>query len=165
MLAACGGSSPGAGSGGSSPGAGGAPAAAGPSLALSGGHLADSAGRTVYLWDGDHGATSACSGACASVWPPVTASGNPSVGDGLTAADLTTVRRADGRTQLVYAGHPLYYYAGDSGPGQTHGQGNRGFGAAWWEVDGSGGPVTATGGGGASTPSPVASSAAGGYDY
>lgn len=145
-----------------------APAAAGSgaSLELTGGHLADGSGRTVYLWEGDHGGTSSCSGACASVWPPVTASGTPTAGSGLTAADLTTVKRTDGRTQLVYAGHPLYYYAGDSAPGQTTGQGSHGFGAAWWEVDASGGAITGASGAATATPTtPAGSSGGGGGGY
>src|ERR1700757_5012768 len=34
--------------------------------------LADSEGDTVYWFAADHGTTSACYGACAAVWPPVT---------------------------------------------------------------------------------------------
>lgn len=141
-------------------------ATSGASLELTGGHLADGAGRTVYLWEGDHGATSSCSGACASVWPPVTTSAAPTAGTGVTASDLTTVKRSDGRMQLVYAGHPLYYYADDSAPGQTNGQGSNGFGASWWEVGGSGQPITTTSGAGAPTSAPTPSSSTGyGYGY
>jgi predicted lipoprotein with Yx(FWY)xxD motif len=35
---------------------------------------------------------------------------------------------------VTYAGHPLYYFAGDATPGQTTGQGSNGFGADWWIV-------------------------------
>src|SRR5436309_15689971 len=34
--------------------------------------LAGRDGRSLYLFEKDHGTTSSCSGACASLWPPVT---------------------------------------------------------------------------------------------
>ena len=37
--------------------------------------LTDGSGRAVYLWVKDTGNTSACSGACAGAWPPVTTTG------------------------------------------------------------------------------------------
>ncbi|MEN3282706.1 MAG: hypothetical protein V7607_3846, partial [Solirubrobacteraceae bacterium] len=39
--------------------------------------LVDANGRTLYLWDADHGSKSTCSGACAQAWPPVTTTGTP----------------------------------------------------------------------------------------
>ena len=48
----------------------------------------------------------------------------------------------DGTKQVTYAGHPLYYFAGDSGAGQTNGQGVDGFGALWWLVAPSGQKIT-----------------------
>jgi predicted lipoprotein with Yx(FWY)xxD motif len=35
------------------------------------------------------------------------------------ASLLGTTKRTNGTTQVTCAGHPLYYYAGDSKPGQT----------------------------------------------
>ncbi|MGH3745755.1 MAG: COG4315 family predicted lipoprotein [Mycobacteriales bacterium] len=129
----------------------------GASIQLSNGHLADGSGRTVYLWVADSAGSSHCSGACASVWPPVTVSGQPTPGQGVTASQLTTTKRSDGKTQLVYAGHPLYYYASDSAPGDANGQGSDGFGAKWWELDGSGHAIT----GAATAPTSAGSSSAG----
>ena len=43
-------------------------------------------------------------------------------------------KRSDGSREVTYAGHPLYYYAGDSAPGQTNGQGSDSFGSPWWVV-------------------------------
>src|SRR5207244_1859208 len=37
--------------------------------------LADGSGRTVYLFEKDRGRHSACSGACAKTWPPLTVKG------------------------------------------------------------------------------------------
>jgi hypothetical protein len=45
---------------------------------------------------------------------------------------------------VTYDGHPLYYYAGDSGSGMASGQGSDSFGAKWWLVSPSGSDVTAS---------------------
>jgi predicted lipoprotein with Yx(FWY)xxD motif len=47
---------------------------------------------------------------------------------------LGTIKRGDGSTQVTYNRHPLYYYSGDSGPGQQNGQGLNAFGALWYVV-------------------------------
>lgn len=70
--------------------------------------LADEEGRTVYLFLDDPPGRSACYGACASVWPPVTTAGMPKP-EGIATSKLTTIHRSDGSTQVAYAGHPLYY--------------------------------------------------------
>ena len=58
-------------------------------------------------------------------------------------SDLGTIARAGGGRQVTYNGHPLYFFAGDSGPGQTNGQGSDSFGAKWWLVAPSGSQITA----------------------
>ena len=87
---------------------------------------------------------SACSGACAAAWPPVPAKGKVTVSGSAKASDLGTITRSDGTKQVTYDGHPLYYFAGDSGPGQTSGQGSDGFGAKWWLVAPSGTQITSS---------------------
>jgi predicted lipoprotein with Yx(FWY)xxD motif len=96
--------------------------------------LVDGNGRTLYLWDADHGSKSACSGACAQAWPPVTATGTPKASGAVKASLLGTTKRADGSSEVTYAGHPLYTFAGDTQAGQTSGEGSNGFGAPWWVV-------------------------------
>jgi predicted lipoprotein with Yx(FWY)xxD motif len=44
---------------------------------------------------------------------------------------LSTTPRADGTTQVVYNGHPLYSYSGDTKAGDTNGEGVTAFGAGW----------------------------------
>lgn len=105
-------------------------------------YLTDGTGRTLYLWVADTGGKSVCSGACATYWPPVTAAGTVTASGGAQTSDLGTFTRSDGSKQVTYSGHPLYYYAGDSGPGMTKGQGNNGFGAKWWLVAPSGASIT-----------------------
>jgi predicted lipoprotein with Yx(FWY)xxD motif len=96
---------------------------------------------TVYMFAGDKGASSSCSGACASVWPPVTTSGSPTVSGAASSANLGTITRSDGTTQVTYKGHPLYYFANDKDSGDAYGQGVKGFGADWYVLAPSGNKV------------------------
>ncbi len=104
--------------------------------------LVDSQGRTLYLFQQDKGTTSSCTGACATAWPPATATGAPTAGSGANASLLGTTTRSDGTTQVTYNGHPLYHFSGDSQPGNTNGQGVSAFGALWYVVSPSGNQVT-----------------------
>jgi predicted lipoprotein with Yx(FWY)xxD motif len=96
--------------------------------------LVDAKGRTLYLWDADHGSMSTCTGACAQAWPPVTTTSTPKASGAVKASLLGTTKRADGSREVTYAGHPLYTFAGDTKAGQTTGEGSNGFGAPWWVV-------------------------------
>ena len=58
----------------------GAPATVGVANVGLGKVLVNSNGRTLYLFGKDSGTTSACSGACAVNWPPLRASGKPTIG-------------------------------------------------------------------------------------
>jgi predicted lipoprotein with Yx(FWY)xxD motif len=98
-------------------------------------------GRTLYLFEKDKGGKSACSGSCAAAWPPLTTSGKPSPGSGVDATKLSVTARSDGKTQVVYAGHPLYFYAADSKAGDTNGQGLDQFGAEWYVLSAGGNKV------------------------
>jgi len=109
--------------------------------------LVDSKGRTVYLFQKDTGSMSTCSGACATDWPPVTTTGKPTAGSGLTASMVGTTTRSDGTKQVTYNGHPLYNYVGDQKAGDTNGQGISAFGARWYAVSPAGSTVTAKGSG------------------
>ena len=100
--------------------------------------LVDGRGRTLYLFQGDTGRASTCSGACASAWPPLTTISQPIAGPGVSASKLGTTKRRDGTSEITYNGHPLYTYAGDSAPGQTTGQGSDGFGAEWYVLSAAG---------------------------
>jgi predicted lipoprotein with Yx(FWY)xxD motif len=100
--------------------------------------LVDSQGRTLYLFEKDKGMKSTCFGACASVWPPFTTSGKPQAGAGVSASLLGTTARSDGKPEVTYNGHPLYYYASDQKPGDTTGEGLDQFGAKWYVLSPSG---------------------------
>jgi predicted lipoprotein with Yx(FWY)xxD motif len=107
-----------------------------------GSFLADGSGRALYLFASDTSSTSNCSGACATLWPPLTAKGSVSASGDASGTDIATITRQDGAKQVTYAGHPLYYFAGDGGAGHTNGQGVNEFGALWWLVAPSGQKIT-----------------------
>jgi predicted lipoprotein with Yx(FWY)xxD motif len=108
-------------------------------------YLVGASGRALYLWDADTGGMSNCAGACAQAWPPVTASATPQVSGGVSAADISTITRSDGKKQVTYKGHPLYYFVADATSGTTKGQGSDSFGAKWWLVAPSGSAITSGG--------------------
>ena len=99
-------------------------------------------GVTVYAFEADHGTTSACTGACAAAWPPVTVSGARITVAGGAGALAGQITRPGGVRQLTYAGHPLYTFAGDAGPGASSGQGSQAFGARWDVLTAAGQEVT-----------------------
>jgi predicted lipoprotein with Yx(FWY)xxD motif len=94
--------------------------------------LVDGKGITLYDFVADKGRTSVCYGACAALWPPLLTHGKPVAGPGVRAALLGTTRRKDGKLEVTYGGHPLYYFVSDRKRGQTTGQGLDQFGGAWW---------------------------------
>jgi predicted lipoprotein with Yx(FWY)xxD motif len=143
VLAAACGSSGGSSSGGTSNQA---TSTAGPVMVAThsgpvGTYLVDGSGRALYVFASDTSSASTCTGACATAWPPVIVSGKATAGSGVTASDLGTTKRADGATQVTYAGHPLYFYIGDASAGQTAGQGSNNYGGVWWIVDPSGNAI------------------------
>jgi predicted lipoprotein with Yx(FWY)xxD motif len=83
--------------------------------------LVDSEGLTVYEFTVDKGTMSECYGECEAAWPPVTATGKPTAGEGASASDLGTTKRKDGTEQVTYKGHPLYTFAADQAPGEANG--------------------------------------------
>jgi predicted lipoprotein with Yx(FWY)xxD motif len=100
--------------------------------------LVDGSGRTLYPFEADKAGMSTCYGSCASVWPPLLASGTPVAGAGLDQTLLTTTTRKDGSLEIVYNGHPLYYFVSDKQAGDTTGQALSSFGADWYVLSAGG---------------------------
>jgi len=96
--------------------------------------IVDSKGITLYDFPPDKGKVSVCYGACAALWPPLITHGKPVAGPGVRASLLGTSKRKDGKLQVTYGGHPLYYFVSDRKPGQTTGQGVNQFGGPWWVI-------------------------------
>jgi predicted lipoprotein with Yx(FWY)xxD motif len=100
--------------------------------------LVDSKGFTLYDFHKDKGTKSSCYGACASTWPPLTASGATKAMSGAEASKLGTTKRSDGTLQVTYAGHPLYTYVADTKPGEAKGNDFSSFGAQWYALKANG---------------------------
>ena len=89
--------------------------------------LVDENQHTLYLFKQDTGEDSTCTGGCAQTWPALKPVGEPTAGDGVDEAKIST----NDAGQVVYNGHPLYTYSGDQEPGDTNGQG---VGDNWYAV-------------------------------
>ncbi len=98
--------------------------------------LVSSSGRTLYEFTRDHTKKNSCAAisGCSAVWPSLKASGKPTAGSGVKASLLSTTSG----NQVTYAGHPLYTYSGDSGPGDTSYVGAKSFGGTWYAINASG---------------------------
>jgi len=114
--------------------------------------LVDSKGMTLYHYTLDHPPTIACTGSCASIWPPLLV---PSGSHVMGPKGVGTLKRPDGTTQVTYQGLPLYSYVGDKSPGQAAGEG---YTHNWYVLK-----VGASSAGGGSTTSSSTSSSGGGY--
>lgn len=100
--------------------------------------LVDSKGFTLYYFEKDKGGKSACYGACAAGWPPLTTEGAPKNMGGVQASKLSTTKRKDGTTQVTYAGWPLYTFVEDKKPGEANGNDVDAFGAEWYALHANG---------------------------
>jgi predicted lipoprotein with Yx(FWY)xxD motif len=127
--------------------------------------LVNQAGLTLYRYSSDGKDMTTCTGACAAEWPPLTLSAGATkatAGPGVTASQLGTFIRPGGAVQVTFNGMPLYRFASDTMPGQTHGQGAEG---KWFVVSTSGAKTARSASpaaaGNSATPSTVATPAAG----
>ena len=90
------------------------------------GLLRDKAGAALYTFAKDSAGESRCHDGCAVAWPPFMAA------DGAKAsATLTLHARPGGSLQWGWKGQPLYYFAGDTQPGDAKGDGQ---GGTWHAV-------------------------------
>jgi predicted lipoprotein with Yx(FWY)xxD motif len=76
---------------------------------------------------------------------PSLITGKPLARDGALASKLGTTERTDGKTEVSYNGHPLYYYVGDTKAGDTTGQGLDLLGAEWNVLSAAGARIEAGG--------------------
>ena len=95
--------------------------------------LFSGSGRALYLFTSDRTRRSTCYGGCARAWPPFYAHGRFAARGGARRGLLGTTRRRNGRRQVTYAGHPLYFYVGDP-VGQIRCQNVFEFGGTWLVV-------------------------------
>jgi predicted lipoprotein with Yx(FWY)xxD motif len=93
--------------------------------------LVDQDGKTLYLFEADSKNKSNCSGGCLDLWPPIMANGKATAGSGVSAG---MIGAATGSSQVTYAGHPLYWFSGDTKAGDTNGEGLDDFGGEWYAI-------------------------------
>jgi predicted lipoprotein with Yx(FWY)xxD motif len=103
--------------------------------------LVNGRARTLYLFEADKGTSSTCTGACAAAWPPLLTRGAPKTTGSARSAKVGTTKRADGTTQVTYAGHPLYTFVKDTASGMTSGEDSDAFGAGWYVLSPSGAKI------------------------
>jgi predicted lipoprotein with Yx(FWY)xxD motif len=151
LLAACGSSGGSSGSSGSATSGGGSSSASsgGPG-AISVGNVPgyqpvlETGGEPVYVLSTDPSGGSKCNGGCAKTWKPVTVSGKPSAGSGADSSMLSTFKRSDGTTQVLYNKHALYTHAGSA----QQNAGTASDGGVWFLINAKGAVVKSTNGGG-----------------
>ena len=102
----------------------------------SGPHLVGPNQHTLYLFEKDQGTTTACTGGCATAWPPLVAEGTPTGGTDVDADALSTAAGIE-PNQVTYHGHLLYYFSGDTAPGDMKGVGI----PSWYPVGPDGAPL------------------------
>jgi predicted lipoprotein with Yx(FWY)xxD motif len=95
--------------------------------------LFDSNKQAIYIFERDARNKTVCYGKCAKDWPPVFTDGQPRAADGVRAALLGTIKRRDGRTQVTYAGRPLYFYSHED-PGIVLCHNVDLNGGYWWAI-------------------------------
>src|SRR5580692_4431036 len=80
--------------------------------------LVTSSGRALYMLSVDPPGGSNCIGSCAIVWPALTARGKTiKAGPGVNPALVSSFKRSDGVSQVLYNKHALYTFEQDTGPG------------------------------------------------
>ncbi len=84
--------------------------------------LSNDKGMTLYTFDEDKPGGSSCYGKCAENWPPLKAPASAA-----PVGDFSIVTRQDGVAQWAYKGKPLYLWVRDKAPGETSGDGVRGW--------------------------------------
>jgi predicted lipoprotein with Yx(FWY)xxD motif len=145
VLAGCGSSSSNSSSGGGGSSSGGSGTIGVAKISGYGSALVTASGKSIYVLSTDPAGSSKCSGTCAKTWMPVTVSGSPSAGSGVDSSKLSSFKRSDGTTQVLYDKHALYTY---SGQGATSGEGQAADGGVWYLISPSGSPIKKSSSGG-----------------
>lgn len=115
--------------------------------------VVDGRGYTVYVLTSASTKNVPCTGGCLNLWPPlVLPKGTPAASSsGGVHANLVGTAKVGASTVPTYDGWRIYEYAGDTGPGQSSGQGIQSFGGTWHALHVDGTTVGAVSGGGTTT--------------
>jgi predicted lipoprotein with Yx(FWY)xxD motif len=91
--------------------------------------LKNSIGRTLYYFTADKPDKVACTGGCATNWPPLLAGSADVPGSVPGLPGKVTALNGDNGKQVLYNGHPLYTYSKDADSANAFGQG---IGGKWF---------------------------------
>jgi predicted lipoprotein with Yx(FWY)xxD motif len=84
--------------------------------------LVTASGMSVYVFTADAANKSNCTGACLSLWPPVTVKKGTKPTGGSGVSHLGTIPMGN-KLQVTWNKHPLYTYTLDTGAGMVNGNG------------------------------------------
>lgn len=105
-------------------------------------YITDPFGRSLYTFSKDRNNSSACAGKCADDWTPYAEPQVTTGGDAtFDRTKIGTITRADSKTQITYAGKPLYFYSGDHAANEITGQSKKDYGGTWYLVAPSGAAI------------------------
>lgn len=90
--------------------------------------LKNAQGLTLYYFTADTATNVACTGGCATTWPPLVSDSATPTSDPALPGQLSLLNGGNGN-QVLYNGHPLYHYSKDSVSGDANGQG---IGGKWF---------------------------------
>jgi predicted lipoprotein with Yx(FWY)xxD motif len=90
--------------------------------------LKNAKGLTLYYFMPDTATKVACTGGCATNWPPLLATSGTPTSNPALPGQLAVLNGANGN-QVLYNGHPLYTYSKDGDAGDAYGQG---VGGKWF---------------------------------
>ena len=102
--------------------------------------LVNGRGFTLYSFTKDSSGHDACVKirGCLGAWPALTSVGKPIAGTGVDSALIGMITVKGVGHQVTYAGHPLYTYVGDPGPGATFYVNRLQFRGRWPALDAAG---------------------------
>jgi predicted lipoprotein with Yx(FWY)xxD motif len=106
--------------------------------------LVTAADQPIYILSSDPSGSSKCLGSCAQAWKPVTVSGSPKAGSGVSSSLLSSFKRSDGTTQVLYDKRALYTHAGSA----ASAAGTASDGGVWYLINAKGKVVKSTTSGG-----------------
>jgi predicted lipoprotein with Yx(FWY)xxD motif len=96
--------------------------------------LAASSNDSLYLLSVEVGAVIKCGAGCTSVWLPLLVTSSTTkiaLGAGVKGK-IGFVARSSTMDQVTFNSYPVYTYTGDSGPGQSNGEGIVADGGTWY---------------------------------
>jgi len=114
-----------------------------------GAYLITAEGRPLYFFSADTArstgidANSRCSDACTQQWPPLIASAGGAVSSPEIEIALIskTKRQQGGASQVLFAGRPVYHFAGDQRGESPTGHGQSAYGGVWQLIAPDGKPI------------------------